>query len=51
MVTINGVDDDGDGDGDGNKSPKLGGRGYFVRGGDRRDDRCVSGSAAVGGET
>ena len=32
-----------------NKYPKLGGREVFIGGGDRIDDRYVSGSVVVGG--
>ena len=36
--------------GSGDESPKSGGREVFAGGRGRRDDRCVSGSAVVGGE-
>ena len=38
-------------DGAGDEFSNSGVREVFVRGGDRRDDRFVSGSAVVGGET
>ena len=38
------------GSGNGNESLKSGGKEAFIRGGGRRDDRCVSGRAVVGGE-
>ena len=40
--------DRGRGNVNGNKFPKSGGREAFVGSGDRRDGRCVSGSATVG---
>ena len=39
------------GSGVGEKLPKLGGREVFVGGGDRKNVRCVLGSAVVGGES
>ena len=39
----------GAGNGSGDKYPKSGVREAFVGDGNRRDDRCVSRSAAVGG--
>ena len=46
-VTIDGSG----GDGDANVSPKPGGREAFVGDGIRSDDRCISGSVVVGGDT